>query len=293
MSRTMQKLPGRAARFWTGLSGFLLTLLLFLTVVSLLCHHWFTSEALHTRIATDDRVVEEQMRILRERTEALAEEYGFSPETVMREISAETIREADRAAALRLTKVFREGKLEDVPAYDAEPLSEALQADAAFMAGQDPFMLKNTLQGITGAVGGMISDQAMVFREPMIRAAERMAQKTVQLPVLAEICRQLPLLFALAAAAVTGLIGLLTSRKMRLCLRYIGSAMTASAMLLVGVLGLFFLLNLGPLMNEISLIAGRRFHLLTLYISGETLAAACLLLIPGIIGSRIGRGVLR
>ncbi len=293
MSRTMQKLPGRAARFLAGLSGFLLTLLLFLTVVSLLCHHWFTSEALHTRIATDDRVVEEQMRILRERTEALAEEYGFSPETVMREITEETIREADRAAALRLTKVFREGKLEDVPAYDAEPLSEALQADAAFMAGQDPFMLKNTLQGITGAVGGMISDQAMVFREPMIRAAERMVQKTVQLPVLAEICRLLPLLFALAAAAVTGLIGLLTSRKMRLCLRYIGSAMTASAILLVGVLGLFFLLNLGPLMNEISLIAGRRFHLLTLYISGETLAAACLLLIPGIIGSRIGRSVLR
>ena len=293
MSRTMQKLPGRAARFWAGLSGFLLTLLLFLTVVSLLCHRWFTSEALHTRIATDDRVVEEQMRILRERTEALAEEYGFSPETVMREITEETIREADRAAALRLTKVFREGKLEDVPAYDAEPLSEALQTDAAFMAGQDPFMLKNTLQGITGAVGGMISDQAMVFREPMIRAAERMVQKTVQLPVLAEICRQLPLLFALAAAAVTGLIGLLTSRKMRLCLRYIGSAMTASAMLLVGVLGLFFFLNLGPLMNEISLIAGRRFHLLTLYISGETLAAACLLLIPGIIGSRIGRSVLR
>ena len=100
---------------------------------------------------------------------------------------------------------------------------EDLQADAAFVAAQNSYMLKNTIRQINAEVEKSVSEEAMLFREALLRAAERTVSKAVSLTTLIAVIREVPLLLALAAGALTGLIALLMSRKLKLSLPLINT----------------------------------------------------------------------
>lgn len=288
-----KSLPGKSACFFSGAAGLLLTFFLLMTAVTLLLGHLLTSDSLHERIATDSEVVNEQLHRIGEEVELMAEEYGFAPETVMNLISAEKMQNMNRDASRWLSDAFRNGKLRDTPVFHAESLGEALMADESFVASQDPYMLRNTIQQITGEVEKTAAEKAMAFREILLRAAERIAGKTVSLPTVSALAQQIPALLIFCSIGLAGLIALLTSRKMRLSLRYIGAAMSACGILLLIGIGMIALLGIRPILSEISVLISRKFSLLSLYATVLTGSTAIIMLILGIAGIRISQRGLR
>lgn len=285
--------PGKAARFAAAVLALVLTGTLFMTALGFLGAHWLTSQSLHERIATDGQVIGEQMKRIGDEVKLLAEEYGFSKETVMHEISEEALKEADLKASRWLTDALREGKLGEVDGFNAATVEEALQADEAFVSGQDPFMLKNTEQQIRSRIEAFVTEQTLTFREILLRAAEKTAGQTVHLPTLATLLRQIPLLLLLASAVIAGFIALSVSRALKGCLRYIGSAVTACGILLLIGLALFYLLDIGNVMKEISVSAARKYELLAVRIGAETGVTALLLTIGGLVCTGVGRSALK
>ena len=293
MIKGNKAIPGKKACIFAGLSGFVLSLFLTVTVFLLLGMHWTMSDTLHDRIVTDSRVLEEQMNSLHEKVKELSQEFGFDPDKVMEEITPEDLQNANLSASHWLTEFFREGKMGETPSFSVGNLEDALREDENFVATQDPYMLKNTILRISGEVDRSLSEKAMLFREPMLRAAERAIGKTIHLPTLISEIRQVTLLSGLASLALAGLIALLTSRRMMLSLRYIGAAMMACGMLLLLGTGLAYLLDLGTLLREISLLAERRFRLLRVYALVDTVITAGLMLLMGKLSMRAGRSVLK
>ena len=293
MRRWNRAIPGNKACFFAGLSGFALSLFLTATVFLMLGMHWTMSDALYDRIVTDARVLEGQMDSLREKVKELSQEYGFDPEKMMEEITSEDLRNANLAASHWLTKAFREGKIGETPSFTVGNLEDVLREDENFVATQDPHMLKNTILRITGEVDRSLSEKSMLFREPMLRAAERAIGKSVHLPTVISAVRQVTLLSGLASLALAGMIALLTSRRMMLSLRYIGAALMACGILLLLGTGLAYLLDLGTLLSEISLQAERRFRLLRIYALADTVIAAGVMLLLGKLSMRASRSVLK
>ncbi len=285
-------LPGKPARFFAALSGWLLTLLLTGTIACLLGTHFLTSESFHEKVATDGRVVAEQQQRIREEVVFLGEKYGFDPETVMSQITDEDIRNVDREASQWLTGAFREGKLRETPAFQTDRLEAALMEDASFVASQDPYMLRNTVSQIGGEIRKTVTESAILFREILLRAAEKKAGKAIHLPTLAALLREIHVILLLACTAIAGLIALLTSRRMTLCLRYIGAAMISTGLILLVGMGLIALLDIGKTLNEISGAAFQTYRLLSIYMAAETGGAALLMLICGTVGSRMARRIM-
>ncbi len=282
-------IPGKTARFFAGFTGLILTITLTLMMITILGGYILTSDSLHERIASDKQVTEEQLHRIREEVSLLAEEYGFNPETVMNLISVEDMQKINREASRWLSEALREGKLKDAPSFHSEMIGEALLSDEAFVSSQDSFMLKNTILQIVGEIEKSVTGKAMAFREILLRAAERIAGKSIHLPTLSALIQQIPVLLLLISVGLSGIIALLTSRRFILCLRYIGAASTACAInLLIGLI-LMALMGIHPVLSDISALIFRKFQLFSIYTTVLAGGTAFILLVLGITGIRIGR----
>ncbi len=290
MSAINRKDPGRVSRGVSLFLGLILTLVLFLTAETLLGGHVLLSGTVHGIVTGDAGVLESQMKGIRERIGVLAEEKGFSEETVMKEITTEGLKQLNTACGEWLRNILLTGKAGETPAYPTEGIRKALESDQAYMESLNPFMADQEIANLTGAVGRAVTEKSLQFREVLLRAAVKTAGKEMSLEALSQVIRKVPILLGILALILSGLIVLLLGKRAVLSLKYIGAAMAACGLLMILGLISIPLLGISSMLSSVSDMLARECHLLTVVLAAETVVSALVLGTLGILGMKKAAG---
>ena len=252
-------MTGRARKQPSGLAGgaawlcaFLLVPVLACLAFSLIGRQAATSVALHEQVALDGSVLDGQEAWLREKIARLAKQYDFPAEKAAASLTRESLEDMNRQVIRWWTGMLRTGREQDIPLWDAEPLKEALRADEAFSAGLTATRLKGRVNQVASEVTMAVKKAVFPLRDSVLTGGIAKLCKSVDLAGLARVAQQAPLILALCAAVLGGLILLLLGANPKQSLRFFGSAAGGAAILMLACVICLILLGPGAMIEEAS-----------------------------------------
>ena len=249
----MKQEPSAAARALAWGPAFLLCLLLTLLAASLLVWRVTASPGLHEEIALNDAVQRQQEEHLEERIGVLAAIYGFDEAPVLDMLRGKNLRDLNRQAVSWWTRVAQDGTVEEIPSPDTETLTELLILDEGFQAQHPAETLGETATEAAGKIARVFLREALPVRTELIEPGLKKVQEWIDLPEAAALAHRLSAVLALFCVLLAGFIALLLSRRLRDCLRWLGAAMGAAALLSAAGLGLWRILNVRGIVEEANL----------------------------------------
>ena len=275
--------PCTAARGVAWVLALLLTLGLALGAGSLLLKRVVTNRGLHEGIALREEVLAEEMALVREKAEELAEEYHFSAELITAQVTEETLRELNRATIAWWTGMAETGRVEDMPQWDGSALQDALTQDPAFGEGQFSTLVKQRAGVVVSEVRETLKKAVFPLREEvLVKGMNRVASR-VDLTGIARLMMGLPAMLGLWCLLLSGGIVFLLARDSRRIPRCLGGAFGGAALLCL--LGLFLVkaLNLAGMTGESSLRLARQVGLLESSATLEALLAVAVFAVFGVL----------
>ena len=202
-----------------------------------------------------DEVQQTEMRLIRDRIGELAPIYEFSAETAMRYITPEKLAEMNRQTALWWNSLLTNGQAADAPAFDTEEMLSAFIADAAPAGNSEEEPDEQTELRATEAANAVAESVLRIvlpLRLPLIGIGTDKAAERVDVGNVIRFLTGIRWAALALCALLAGLIALLESRKLRMSLKYIGSAMGAALFVLAGGVVLYILSGIDPLIAEAS-----------------------------------------
>lgn len=218
-------------------------------------------------ILPSDAVAARQKELIRAKITKLAGLYGFSAEPVLAAVDDETLRGLNTQAAAWWSDILRDGMPGKDPETDTKAIENILRGDA-FLNGLDEADANMLVREATNAVSQSVLRTVLPVRPQIVSKGLTEVGKRVVLPSLVTFFFGVPGMALALSALLAGLIALLESKKLRLALPYIGSAMGAAVLVLAGCLVLIPVSGLLPLLKEASLSLDVQ--------AGAVLSAGCL-----------------
>ena len=199
-----------------------------------------------------ERVVNAEKELIRERVGALAELHGYTPGPVADLLTGSALTELNEQASLWWSSVLADGNIGVQLKPDTRELREILASDPLLQDREDPDAEAQTL-------ADLVSEDAirvvLPLRQEIMNAGLREAGKRVDLVNLMTFAIQVPWAALALSALLAGLIALTAlweNRRLSGCLKYIGCAMGAAALVIVAAGALAALAGVRPMILEAS-----------------------------------------
>ena len=208
------------------LLAFLLTVALILFCVTFVGRQMIVPGMRDSGAPVSSRVVTAEKELIREKVEELAELYRFSAEPVINAINDETLKELNEQASLWWNSVLADGTPGQELKMDTQELKQVLAEDPLVKKSEDPDTLVETAaEQISKGVAHII----LPMRQEIMDIGMKEAGKRVDLINVLDFLIRVPWAALALAVLLAGLIALLESRRISGCLKYIGCAMGAAA----------------------------------------------------------------
>ncbi len=275
------RLPGRLARFVSGILAFLLMLALALTCLSWQVNRVVTDSGMHERIATDSRIIAMQLEAVRQRVDALAEEYHFQPETAMQFITAETLADHSRQAVAWWMGLLGEEPETEYPQWDTGDVEQAIREDALFQEHTPANMRRITARDLIAYEIGVAVDRAVLpVRADVLALVMPTVLEKVNIPMYMSYLAMAPMVCAALSAVLALMILLITLRRASKAARYIGMGLVAAAVCIVYIGVAAYLIGVPGMIAEISALLAAQVSLLTKQVALQAglFVAGCLVL---------------
>ena len=219
----------------------LLTLFLTVTILSALGMQALTSTGLHVQAATDNGILDEQLRSIHAYIGILAEDYGFAAEPVKETVGREQLKEMNQKAAAWWTCLFTEGKMDSFPRWYSGDIEDAVYAAMAESgSAQDP-------QEVVSDLTDMIERTVFPMRESLLTIGMNLAGNKADLPGILHSLRSIPLLGLAMSLLTAGLIALLLGREILRSLKHYGTAIAGTGFIVLAA----SLMIMGTQMKEV------------------------------------------
>ena len=181
--------------------------------------------------AASDSVQQMELRLIREKIEELAPIYEFSADAALNCVTPELVAEMNQQTALWWNSILVNGETTDAPSFDTQNLVAALAEDYAGrgLSGENAELRATEA---ANAVGESILRIVLPLRLPLVGKGLTEASSRVDLGNVIRFLLGIRWAALALCALLAGLIALLESRNLRLCLPYIGSAMGASVLVI-------------------------------------------------------------
>lgn len=197
----------RPLRALQGIVGYLLALLLTLSLVATgavaLAHQLLTDQALHERVAQDERVLDQQLARVEETVREMAERYHFAPSSVMDGINRESLKQYNRELVAWWMGLMAEHPSVEAPLPDTEAMEEAIRADELFRENTSEFVRRSIARDdVAYPISVAMREAAMPLRVSLVALGMPKLAERVDIPELMG-------LVGTARAALLALCGLL------------------------------------------------------------------------------------
>lgn len=236
-------------KFLAWLLAFLLTGSLVLFGVSFIGRRLIVPALGDQGAKVSARVAEAEKELIKEKVNELSQVYGFTPEPVIAAIGEETLSDLNAQAALWWSSVLADGTIGEPLKMDTKPLRTVLAEDPLVQQNEDPEAQAET---IADAVAAAVARVVLPLRQETVNIGLREAGKRVDLVNLVNFFIRVPWAALALSALLAGLIALLESSRLIGCLKYIGSAMGAAAIVLLACAAAATLAGVRPMIREAS-----------------------------------------
>lgn len=254
---------------------FLLTVFLALFLLTALFVQALTSAGLHAGTATNDSILDEQVRSIYGYIDLLAEEYGFSPESVKTAVSREDLKKFNLDAAAWWTRVLTEGESGSVPRWYSSEVEQAVTA------AMDNEKTKDDPRTVIAELSDKIDRTVFPLRETLLTTGLEFANEKADIPGIVRSVRKLPMLFLALSVLAAGLIMLLMGREPFRSLKYFGTALAAAALVLITAGITLAVMQMKDMLAQASTGLASEFGTLMRTICLEGGGAALILLLAG------------
>ena len=262
-------------RVLAWIAAFLLTVFLVCCLFSSALVQVITSAGLHIAAATDDSVLDDQMRSIYEYIDLMSVEYGFHADDVKAAVSRHEMDEFNREAASWWTRALTEGESGSIPRWNSSALEEAV---SNAMAGDER---KEDSRAAAAEITDKINRTVFPLREAMLTTGLDFVNDRADISGIIRSLKHFPLLCLSVCILAAGLIALLTGHKIFLSLKYYGTALASAALVLVTAGATFFAMQLKDMLAQASSSMAGAFGALTKTLFLEAGSAALVLLISG------------
>ena len=177
-----------------------------------------------------------EMELIREKIAELAPIYEFSAETAMEYITPDKVAEMNEQAASWWNGLLTNGEAGEAPVFDTEELVSAFTEDL-MPAGSDQEEPDGEAElrasDSANAIAGSVLRIVLPLRLPVISIGMGKAAERVDVGNIIRFLLGIRWAALALCALLAGLIALLESRKLRMSLKYIGSAMGAAVLVII------------------------------------------------------------
>ena len=232
------------------LLAFLLTGTLVFFGVTLIAHQVIAPALNEEGAPVSDAFIREEKEMIRERVNAFAEIFGFSPEPVIAAIDDEILQDLNRQASLWWSSLLRDGKPGKEIGWSTKELERILASDPSVADDEDK--ADEMASAAAGEIRESVIRMVLPMRQQVIRLGMKKLGKRVNLPSLIHFLTGLPWAAAMLCVLLAGLIALIRSRRIRDSLPYIGSAMGAAALVMICITVLYLSAGIQPMIREAS-----------------------------------------
>ena len=231
---------------------FLLTGSLFLFGIAFVCGDAVAPALRENGAAPNRGVTALQTGMIRERVTELAGLYGFSADNVLALLDDGKIGEMTRQASGWWSGILKNGTPGTGPDLQARDLEQALLADPGFGAGAGDEDREILAGEAAKAVRQSVLRVVLPVRPELVGRGLQEVTARIDLAGFVSFLTGSPWALLALSALLAGLIALLESRRLRLALPYIGSAMGGAGLVLLAVLILACCAGVGGLIREAS-----------------------------------------
>lgn len=280
---TNKALPGGLAH---GLA-ILMTLLLTI-VLAAGCLLWqfaglISDRSLHESIALTPSVVDAQMERIQSIVEDLAERYSFQPETVMDIVTRESVEDYAREVIAWWMGLTGDEPSIVAPAYDASAVEAAVREDELFLEST-PSAQRRTIARdcVAYTVSQEITKAVLPIRTVLLTLALPSVLEKIDIPHYVQLAALAPKVCAIAAAVLLVLIALTMIRRISKAAMYIGAALAASTLVMLGVGAMVWSMGIGPMIKEVSSLLAMQLDLLGGHLVLQTGVSAIVFLGVGV-----------
>ena len=231
---------------------FLLTAALILFSVSLIGTGIIAPAMNKDGAQTGDDVIREELSLVRERIDKLAELYGFEAEPVKEFVNEEKLHDLNVQASRWWSSVMQNGRAGDSLTWDTNELREILYSDPLLTADRDWEKTENSIYTIEQEIQESVFRIVLPMRQNVIRLVLKKAGNRLDLPNLITFFMGIPWTLLALCALLSGLIVLLESRNPVKALPYIGSALGGAALVLAAIAVIYLSAGILPMIREAS-----------------------------------------
>lgn len=179
----------RPVRMLQGIWGYGLALLLAVSLaaacVLTLANALLTDQALHERVAQDERVLDAQSARIEELVREMARRRSFAPQSVLDVVTRECLEAYNREIVDWWMGLMGEHPLMEVPLPDAEAIVEAVRADELFRENTSDFMRRTIAQDdVAYPIAEKMRETVMPLRVSLISLGMPKVIERVDIPGL-------------------------------------------------------------------------------------------------------------
>ena len=234
------------------LLAFLLTGFLILFSVTLLCRQVIAPAMTEEGAPVSDTVIREEQEMLRRRLDGIADIYGIPVEPAVNALDEATLRDLNTQASQWWSGVMKTGKPAGWVTWNTEELEQAMVAAAETAAPE------NTEDAVSLSMAGMeairrsVVRSVLPMRQEIIEPGLQKVRQKIDLPNLITFFLGIPGAALAICVLLSGLIALLESRYIRGCLKYIGAALGAAALVIIALGGMYLSMGIESMLQEAS-----------------------------------------
>ena len=258
---------------WTA--TFLLTLLLSICAASALAVQMLTSTELHTRILSNEQVLDRQKEHISDYIELLEDEYGFSGESIRNCISRENLKVFNQEIAEWWKNALTEGKSNSIPRWYSPDMENAV---FSAMSGMN---IKEDPRTIAADLTEKIDRTVFPLREILLTTGFDIINDRADLPGILRSLQRIPFMTLMFALVAAGIIALALGKDIFLCVKHYGTALAGTGLVISASCVMILILLPGNTLAQASAVLADEISALMRILVLEAGTAALILLCSG------------
>ena len=275
--------PNLPARFFAWVLSIMLTMGISLTVLSYAGVQLLTSPSLANQVAENEKVLNAQKEKIDETINALAAQYGISPDVIHEAFSEEELVELNHEMSDWWSRMMMEGKSDNVPEWSSYGIQDVIQEYLSNQGIQEEAVFRDGVT-ISKKLEETVQESSLPVRGSLISRLFEYINQRIRWADTIQYLQKTPGVGLAACLLLAGLTVLLIGRTPRLIFKYFGSVLGGAGICIFVMILLIGSLKIGETISQASSILIEQYKAMTGGLRTGCLLAAGLMFVLGITG---------
>ena len=223
--RKNRQSPGKTARGFSWALAAILSLLLTFALAGAAVLYLIQSQGVHERVAGNEELIRQETEWARDKIRDLAEEYGFEADRTLAVLDGEMLARRNLAGLTWIRDTMNTGKPKQGPKVDNGEIEEMLSGLLRFPNLKDQDQINQAYGDATAGIIRIVGNATFFIRSDLTDLGLEKIRNYADIRSFLNLVNRLPVILAILAAIIAGLMLLLIAGTPKEALKYVGCSL--------------------------------------------------------------------